>query len=109
MGDVIDYFRPIQGKTYCEMLGSTKLHQWSSNGSYWVTPRYYSSHYGGSATDYPNDGRRYLSFWGGYGNRGGCCTTSYDSSVKWHKAFQLFYATGISHSFNIGNRYFHKF
>merc|ERR1712062_189885 len=41
MGAAIDYFRPIQGKTYCEMLGSYKLHQWSSDGSNWVIPNYY--------------------------------------------------------------------
>ena len=108
MGAVIDYFRPIQGKTYCEMLRSHKFHQWSSDGSNWVTPKYYHHRYGGSAKYYPNDGRQYLSFWGGYGNQGGCCATSYGNGASWQQSFQLFYVTGMSHSFNIGKKYFQK-
>ena len=96
MGSVIDYFKPVTGKTYCEMLSSYKLHQWSSNGSNWVSPRYYTRHLGGSALNYPRDGRKYLSFWGDKGRlTGGCCTTTYEYKSGWGKAFQLFYATGI--------------
>ena len=108
MGAVIDYFRPIQGKSYCEMLESNRLHQWSSNGSNWVTPRYYNNHYGGSAVNYPNDGRTWISFWGDDGGlKGGCCVSSppsggsYPSFEGWNKAFKLFYVTGIAHIPNI--------
>ena len=83
---VIDYFRPVQGSTYCEMLQSHTKHQWSSDGKTWVTPSYYSAHLGGSSHGYPADGRSYLSFWGGNGNQGG-----YDSG--WNKAFKLYYGT----------------
>ena len=95
MGSVIDYFKPIAGKTYCEMLLSFKLHEWSSDGSNWVTPKYYYAHLGGSATEYPSDGRRYLPFWGGGGKRGGCCHYAYGDSGLWERAFKLFYAKGI--------------
>ena len=106
MGAVTDYFRPVQGKTYCEMLDSFKLHQWSVDGLNWITPNYYTRHKGGSARNYPNDGRQFLSFWGDRqgGFRGGCCATSYTRASNWGKAFKLFYG-GIDHIFNIGQRY----
>jgi len=91
MGSVVDYFKPVEGKTYCEMLQSYKLHQWSSDGKNWVIPLYYSNHIGGSANGYPTDGRTYLSFWGGYGNKGGCCHNSFSDTVAWKRPFNIFY------------------
>lgn len=94
MGSVVDYFKPIERKTYCEMLQSHNLHQWSSNGKDWVIPLYHSSGRGGSTANYPSDGRKFLSFWGGNGNRGGCCHNSYSDSSAWNKAFNIFYGIG---------------
>ena len=30
MGDVFDFFRPVEGATYCEMLTSHDKHEWSA-------------------------------------------------------------------------------
>ena len=98
MGSVVDYFKPVEGKTYCEMLQSNKLHQWSSNGKQWVIPLYYPVHFGGSAINYPADGRDFLSFWGfGAGannNQGGCCHNSYSDVAQWLKPFNMYYGIG---------------
>eukprot|EP01062_Namystynia_karyoxenos_P073117 TRINITY_DN69965_c0_g1_i1.p1 TRINITY_DN69965_c0_g1~~TRINITY_DN69965_c0_g1_i1.p1 ORF type:complete len:3098 (+),score=817.94 TRINITY_DN69965_c0_g1_i1:65-9358(+) len=51
MGEVVDYFRPVHGVTYCGMLMSDRKHQWSnsvwkiSQGA-WVTPEYHLSGFG---------------------------------------------------------------
>jgi len=91
MGAVVDYYRPIAGKTYCDMLKSNQFHEWSNDAVHWVNPSHYSHHLGGSAAHYPSDGRSYLSFWGGHGNRGGCCHNSYTDPAGWNKAFSLYY------------------
>lgn len=96
MGTVIDYFKPVPGITYCEMLQSYTLHQWSSDGKNWVTPIPYIGHLGGSATNYPTDGRSYLSFWGGGGAQGGCCHYTYNDGTAWKRAFRIYYATGTN-------------
>ena len=101
MGDVVDYYKPIDGKNFCEMLQSNKLHQWSSDGLNWVTPTYYTEfhdyHLGGSGVNYPTDGRKYLSFWGSNTKLGGCCITEYNKygGRTWNLAFRLYYALGI--------------
>ena len=95
MGSVVDYFKPIEGKTYCEMLQSHKLHQWSSDGKNWVIPLYYSTHIGGSDNYWPADGRSHLSFWGGGGNLGGCCHSSFSDTSGWGRAFNIYYGIGI--------------
>ena len=94
MESVVDYFKPVPGKTYCEMLQSSTLHQWSSDGKNWVIPSAHGSLLGGSAENYPSDGRKYLSFWGGNGANGGCCHYTYKDTAAWKKAFRIFYATG---------------
>ena len=98
MGNVVDYYRPIAGKSFCEMLLSNKLHQWSSDGLNWVTPAYTSvDHLGGSEIDWPSDGRKYLSFWGSNIQKGGCCITEYNKydERSWLLAFSLYYVSGI--------------
>ena len=98
MGNVVDYYRPIAGKSFCEMLLSNKLHQWSSDGLNWVTPAYISlDHLGGSAIDWPSDGRKYLSFWGSNIEKGGCCITEYNKydGRSWMLAFSLYYVSGL--------------
>ena len=94
MGKVVDYFKPAEGKTYCEMLQSNKLHQWSSDGKNWVIPMYHNSNLGGSSVRYPDDGRNYLSFWGGNGNNGGCCHYSFNDISDWKRSFSIFYGIG---------------
>ena len=103
MGDVVDYFKPVEGKTYCEMLQSRLLHQWSPDGKNWVIPSYQfpTRNLGGSALGYPTDGRDYLSFWGRSNGdqKGGCCTYNYTAGIDWNRAFIIFYGTGIFHIF----------
>ena len=101
MGSVIDYFKPIEGKTYCEMLQGKEFHQWSSDGKNWVTPLYHmetkhnhGDYLGGSTAGWPKDGRKHLSFWGGNGNSGGCCHNSLSDSSSWGRAFNIFYGIG---------------
>ena len=36
MGHIIDYFRPISGYDYCDMLKSNDKHEWSADGINWV-------------------------------------------------------------------------
>ena len=107
MGNVIDYFKPVPGITYCEMLQSRTLHQWSSDGKNWKIPiPNGGSTGGGSAPNYPTDGRRYLSFWGGNGANGGCCHYTYNDGAAWNKAFRIYYATGIKFFLVLSNVYF---
>ena len=100
MGEYTDYYRPIPGKTYCEMLQANNLHQWSADGSNWESPSYWSEsstkkHLGGSKANYPKDGRKFLSFWGSKeGDAGGCCLSKHGTPEGWSKAFTLFYAQG---------------
>ena len=87
VGAVRDFFKPIEGSTYCEMLQAHNKHRWSHDGMTWTTPAYYISEEkknGGSEKDWPRakgrvgDERVYLSFWGhdGDGTNGGCCSSS---------------------------------
>ena len=94
MGAVIDYYKPIPGKTFCEMLQSDKLHQWSSDGKNWAIPSYFTHGLGGSARLYPADGRSYLSFWGGNNYKGGCCHNSFGDKEGWKRPFNIFYGIG---------------
>ena len=64
MGSVVDFFRPVEGATWCEMLTSLDKHQWSSTGvdGSWLTPVYYNSTggiNGGSAHWWPRDNLLY--------------------------------------------------
>ena len=84
MGAVRDFFKPIDSATsYCEMLQSNKLHQWSANGVDWFVVDIWDGANGGSAVFWPSntsrvgDKRKFLSFWGHDGSTmGGCCSTS---------------------------------
>lgn len=57
MGTAVDHFKPVNGASWCDMLTSANLHQWSRTGldGSWVVPGYVSSsdYNGGSANDYP--------------------------------------------------------
>jgi hypothetical protein len=101
MGTVVDYFKPVESSSWCEMLKSNTKHQWSATGvdGSWVTPDYVGSqpgHLGGSSVDWPlqkveGDKRRHLSFWSDDVNLGGCCSTSTEiySVGNWGVAFTL--------------------
>ena len=104
MGQVRDFFRPIAGRTVCEMLRSTDSHEFY-NGTMWVIPQYYGSddlreiHLGGSCGYWPlnnvdGDRRTHLSIWGRSVQRGstigGCCTSSYaDEGTNWGQQFTI--------------------
>lgn len=40
MGSVRDYFKPVDGATYCQMLRSHNKHLWSPDGLTWAVPKY---------------------------------------------------------------------
>jgi len=99
MGDYIDYFKPTSGNTLEDMLASHDKHLWSSavNGVF-IAPAYVSGSpgtlLGGSALNYPSDGRSYLTFWGAgssypavYG--GGLHASSATSSPNWGRSFTM--------------------
>lgn len=80
---VRDFFKPVNGANFCEMLQSNTKHQWSREGLNWITPAFYTFDLGGSADNWLKQGnvedeRMSLSFWGtNYGSRtGGCCSSS---------------------------------
>lgn len=103
MGQVHDFFRPIAGRTVCEMVLSSNFHEFY-NGTDWTTPSYSGCHFGGSASDsfsasnVTGDARRYLSVWGGVSPGiyspnswiGGCCSTSYAVHFQgWGQPFTM--------------------
>ena len=111
MGSVVDYYRPTNGSTVCDMLTSNNKHQWTNweylQSSYWWTPAYHANgHLGGSSDGWPQTyggNRLHLSFWGSTaGYLGGCCSTTYTQAVSivpscapttdvWCKAFDLYW------------------
>lgn len=102
MGKVVDYFKPIDGATFCDMLKSDHKHMWSPDGKNWQQPSYHGSALGGSKGDWPKsiDGRTYLSFWGN-ANAGGCCHNSKNDGINsvdgaaWHRALDMYYHEDI--------------
>jgi len=92
MGSVVDYFKPITGSTFCQMLTSYNRHQWSPDGENWEIPKYHPDHLGGSAHNWSKDGRKYLSFWGSKVDvNGGCCHDTKSSHAAWRRSFDLYY------------------
>jgi hypothetical protein len=99
MGDVVDYYRPTATSDWCSMLLSQDRFEWSADGIRWEIPSYSEfSAFGGSAAfwpsenqAYPDDQRKFLSFWGGSTQTGGCCKTDYDSSEdSWGQPFTMY-------------------
>jgi len=97
MGDVVDYFRPVAGATFCDMLTSSSRHEWSNDLTTWHIPVYYSAHFGGSTLNWPldnvaGDQRRFLSFWDdGMGGVGGCCHNSYTDASYPGRPFTMYW------------------
>merc|ERR1711933_145845 len=98
MGNVTDYYKPKVDVTWCSMLTSRNLFEWSSDGNGWETPSYSDfDAFGGSEQfwpsdneAYPDDQRRFLSFWGSSNQAGGCCTTDYSSAQGgWGQSFTM--------------------
>ena len=96
MGTNVDYYKPKPGYTLCSALKSTNGFLWSAteHGTY-VAPSTYSAHSGGSATDWPSDGRRYLPFWsvsGGTISAGtnGCCHYTKSDVADWGRRFKIY-------------------
>merc|ERR1719356_2185786 len=105
MGDVIDFFRPVTGATFCDMLTSSNRHEWSNDLTTWHIPDYFPAHVGGSATNWPldnvaGDDRRYLSFWGdGRAGIGGCCHNSYTDASFPGRQFTMYWCVpGANHT-----------
>lgn len=120
MGAVRDFFKPIDGASYCEMLQAYNKHQWSATGEDdgWKIPSYGGAHNGGSSSNWPtNNGRKEgderlkLSQWGPRHDAsftGGCCSSSYAISVTrpslsgngihtdWGHAFTMSYLVAIT-------------
>jgi hypothetical protein len=111
MGDAVDYYKPADGYTVCDMLNSNKLHIWSKDGlKNWQKPEYYGSHYGGSKAGWPalmlaDDTRKYLPFWGHPESSypGGCCHAGHDETegdAAWSQPYELWYrAKIVTHQF----------
>lgn len=115
MGSVIDFFKPVENATWCDMLQSTFHHLWSPDGENWVQPSYWDysvnvgNHavFGGSGViwllqqQYSTDHREWLSFWGTNATNltGGCCHYTYSESERagWGRAFEL-HIYACSHS-----------
>eukprot|EP00040_Diaphanoeca_grandis_P014959 m.76035 g.76035 ORF g.76035 m.76035 type:complete len:276 (+) comp24851_c0_seq1:365-1192(+) len=101
MGDVHDFFRPIQGVSWCGMLTSENKHEYY-NGTDWIRPNYYAGgHFGGGTLpkDARTDGdvRPYVSIWGfgdARGATGGCCAYRVQTpgleTVHWSRAFTMY-------------------
>lgn len=99
-----DFFRPVEGSSFCEMLTSVDKHQWSADGETWVTVVFHrdSAYNGGSSDWWPRDNgrsgdaRKHLSLWGDDGSlTGGCCSSSTGvartDGGKWGVPFTLNY------------------
>merc|ERR1719487_1177551 len=97
MGSVVDYYKPMDGASLCDMLQATDKHSWSPDGRTWVQPDYLNAtvggteYLGGSAFNWPKEKvagevRSYLSFWGSSEKTGGCCSNRLndDCSSKSH-------------------------
>ena len=95
MGIYTDYFKPVNGATLSEMLTTHTKHLWTSDlTTPFVAPNYWgvnNGNLGGSANNYPSDGRIYLPFWGtSYtGLGGGCCEVTAQENAAWGRAFKM--------------------
>lgn len=100
-GDVVDYFKPKEGKSICDMLTSSDQHLWSLDGGGWRAPSYSTTGLGGSGDGWlltlkmENDKRDTPNFWGvptGGTLTGGCCHTTLEAESKaWTKPFSMAY------------------
>lgn len=102
VGKVADYYKPVDGKTMCQMLMDGASHMWSGDSNTWAKPPAHNNYLGGSADGWlaktkPDDGRDTPSFWGVtmFGpqtSTGGCCFDDYKGGKKaWGKPYKMEY------------------
>ncbi|CAK0794728.1 unnamed protein product [Prorocentrum cordatum] len=102
MGITVDYFKPVQGASMCDMLTSphsgsypNPMFEWSNDQSSWTSPPNAGWNIlGGSpkawpSQNVPGDNRMYLSHWGGDAVPGGCCSSTYGSAASWGQSFTM--------------------
>lgn len=98
MGTLEDYYRPMMGSSWCEMLQSNDKHEWSKDLRNWLPPTSLNiTHLLGGSSEHPgggwqDDARTRLSFWGSDIRTGGCCASSYDDTttqLEWGKPFVM--------------------
>jgi len=100
MGQIKDYFHPGGSMSMCHFLFNQDFSWSATEGGTYVTVPFNSKgrYLGGSKGSWVQDGRNYLSFWGGDTVRkGGCCnyaSNNYGGTVDvaiqgWNKAFTL--------------------
>ena len=103
-GENNDYYKPVEGKTFCTMLQSNKEHLWTNDPTKneYVTPTYYGSLLGGCKDNWPlnnvdGDPRRFIGFWGTDrtgqgGSDGGCCHSTKNDVAAWKRKFTMYYS-----------------
>jgi hypothetical protein len=117
MGTAVDYFKPVDDRTYCEMMQSNKyqLHSAYPAGPYDTaagrqatilptsTTAGMTHGYGGFiahdraedvvVTKLPGDSRLMFSMWGHVTKSGGCCVSSHAATaVSWGHSFEIAFA-----------------
>lgn len=105
-GAKTDFFKPIYGSSFCRMLQTNIEHEFSTDGSAWQVPDYYTNgevYTNSSDVDWPKtefpatDSRNFLNTWftkrtgtddpkGGYGSQAG--------DASWGQAFDMHYMLG---------------
>jgi hypothetical protein len=92
MGGFTDYFKPVSGSNLSSMLGSSSQHLWSATvDGMFIAPVYNTNpaNLGGSANNWPSDGRFSLPYWGSNNFGGGCCQSSLSGSPAWNQSFSI--------------------
>eukprot|EP00998_Keelungia_sp_KM082_P006024 NODE_229_length_2248_cov_115.633192_g223_i0.p1 GENE.NODE_229_length_2248_cov_115.633192_g223_i0~~NODE_229_length_2248_cov_115.633192_g223_i0.p1 ORF type:complete len:704 (+),score=171.93 NODE_229_length_2248_cov_115.633192_g223_i0:315-2114(+) len=91
MGELTDYYRPLEGSTLCEMLQSNTLHQWApTEAGPWYSVEGNRWYLGGTSDWWPakftfQDWRKYPSVWANAA-KGGCCYSE-QTDDKWTKNY----------------------
>merc|ERR1719272_1452772 len=113
MGIYRDYYKPIDGATWCEMLANDEdtprnKHQWSPDGINWVTPEHqgdckfnaHSSSKYWPQTHVDGDDREFLSSWGWPipKGKGGCCHSAHGDNDGWGQSFTMAYGVPLTTS-----------
>jgi len=116
-GAFSDYFRPVDGATYCDMLTSCDKHEWSSdptNAKSWVVPPYHSPKDGllGGSDEWSIlkrlDGRTQVASWGATALPGGCCMVTLDDLAPGYgKPFEMSFKLAASPSASPSPSAFH--
>jgi len=108
MGNVVDYYKPRDGKSFCDLLTVPNAHMWSSDAANWMIVETYGNQLGGSSAGWLNDNREecdkrsMLNGWGmpypagqATGTSGGHGSSDYNQRYTnvngWGNAFKIFY------------------